>query len=130
MVDRRILEGVLKSQSIALTTTRRIQTVLIDTASLIVQDEDNKEQETARGGSRPGRHPNLAQGFEEGYQQLLRDYLELLLRIVNEVTQHNPYFEQRRNAAGVFGLYPVQKIMSAIRMLAYGDAVITARSPP
>jgi hypothetical protein len=51
---------------------------------------------------------------------------ELFLRIVNEVTQHNPYFEQRRNAAGIFGLYPVQKIMSAIRMLAYGDAVITA----
>jgi hypothetical protein len=75
MVDRRILEGVLKSQSIALATTRRIQTVLIDTASLIVQDEDNKEQETARGGIRPGCRPNLARGFEEGYQQLLRDYL-------------------------------------------------------
>jgi hypothetical protein len=47
---------------------------------------------------------------------------ELFLRIVKEVTQHNPYFEQRGNAAGVFGLYPVQKIMLAIQMLAYGDA--------
>jgi hypothetical protein len=75
MVDRQILEGFLKSQSIALATTCRIQKVLTNTALLIVQDEDNKEQEMARGGSRPGHHPNLARGFEEGYQQLLRDYL-------------------------------------------------------
>ena len=49
-------------------------------------------------------------------------YRELFLRITDAVTKHNEYFVQKRDAVGRFGLKPIQKVASALRMLAYGGA--------
>ena len=46
----------------------------------------------------------------------------LFLKIVHEVTKHDIYFCQKADALGKPGLMPLQKITSAIRMLAYGGA--------
>ena len=46
----------------------------------------------------------------------------LFLRILNAVEAHDPYFVQRRNAAGTLGFSSIQKVTSALRMLAYGVA--------
>ena len=42
------------------------------------------------------------------------------LRILNAVEAHDPYFIQRRNAARKLGFSSLQKVTSALRMLAYG----------
>ena len=47
---------------------------------------------------------------------------ELFISIVNQVEAYYTYFTQKRNALGQLGLRPIQKITSAIRMLAYGGA--------
>ena len=45
---------------------------------------------------------------------------ELFLRIVDEVTTKNRFFQQRRNAAGQLGFSPLHKCTVALKMLAYG----------
>ncbi|XP_006645484.1 putative nuclease HARBI1 [Oryza brachyantha] len=49
----------------------------------------------------------------------------LFLHIVDAVVAHDHYFVQKRNAAGVLGLSPLQKITAALRMLTYGVAADT-----
>ncbi|XP_038713394.1 uncharacterized protein LOC120007265 [Tripterygium wilfordii] len=46
--------------------------------------------------------------------------LELSLRIQAAVEAHDPYFREKRNAAGKLGLSSLQKITASLRMLAYG----------
>ncbi|KAL0844407.1 hypothetical protein Bca101_017653 [Brassica carinata] len=46
----------------------------------------------------------------------------LFLRIVDALRNHVPYFEQRRNGHGRYGLSALQKCTAAIRMLAYGQS--------
>ena len=46
----------------------------------------------------------------------------LFLRIISKVEAHEPYFTQKRNAAKKLGLSPLQKMITALRMLAYGVA--------
>ncbi|XP_042939463.1 uncharacterized protein LOC122274491 [Carya illinoinensis] len=74
-----------------------------------------------------------------GHERLFRDYFAenpvypsnlfrrrfrmsrpLFLRILNEVESYDPYFIQRRDNAGRLGLSCMQKITTALRMLAYG----------
>src|SRR4051812_4311661 len=45
----------------------------------------------------------------------------LFRRIVAEVMAHNAYFLQKHDAVGVLGLSSLQKITTAMRMLAYGQ---------
>jgi hypothetical protein len=46
--------------------------------------------------------------------------LHVFLRIMKAVEEHDDYFKQKRNAAGVLGLSCLQKVVAAFRMLAYG----------
>ena len=46
----------------------------------------------------------------------------LFLKIVQDVTNHDVYFVQKADALGKPGLRPLQKITSAMRMLAYGGS--------
>jgi hypothetical protein len=46
----------------------------------------------------------------------------LFLQIVEDVTNHDRYFVQKKDALGRPGLRLIQKICSAVRMLAYGGA--------
>src|SRR3954463_12360289 len=45
---------------------------------------------------------------------------ELFLRIANAVESRNEYFVQKQDAVGRLGLSPLQKITTALRILAYG----------
>ena len=45
---------------------------------------------------------------------------DLFFRICNEVKQHNPVFEQRRNYVGLLGHSIEQKATAALSMMAYG----------
>uniref|UniRef100_A0A0D3A4H0 Nuclease HARBI1 n=1 Tax=Brassica oleracea var. oleracea TaxID=109376 RepID=A0A0D3A4H0_BRAOL len=47
---------------------------------------------------------------------------ELFLCIVHRLSEHVPFFQQRRDATGRFGLSPLQKCTAAIRLLSYGSA--------
>ena len=82
---------------------------------------------------------------EAGHQRLVNDYFSpnpvypenifrrrfrmgrhVFLHIVDAVTNFDPYFQQRLDAAGRKGLSPLQKCTAAMRMLSYGvsaDAV-------
>ncbi|EHS62523.1 uncharacterized protein PGTG_20643 [Puccinia graminis f. sp. tritici CRL 75-36-700-3] len=44
----------------------------------------------------------------------------LFLRIVTDIENANPYFQQKRDAAGRLGFAALQKATAAIKMLAYG----------
>jgi hypothetical protein len=44
----------------------------------------------------------------------------LFVKIVKACEANSNYFKQRRNAAGVMGFSPFQKISAAMRVIAYG----------
>ncbi|KAI7950916.1 hypothetical protein MJO29_009590 [Puccinia striiformis f. sp. tritici] len=123
------------------TTSQTTQTIISDTAAILTGKDDLSNIPPKHGGSGKGRSANLPRDFEAGYQRLFRDYFaespvytdylfrrrfrmhqDLFLRIVNDVTTHDRYFVQKKNALGQPGLRPIQKICLAIRMLAYGGA--------
>ncbi|XP_004293133.1 PREDICTED: uncharacterized protein LOC101306305 [Fragaria vesca subsp. vesca] len=56
------------------------------------------------------------------FRQRFRMKRPLFLRIHNAVVNHDSYFVQKRNAAGVLGLSSLQKITAALRMIAYGTS--------
>ena len=82
---------------------------------------------------------------EAGHERLVKDYFaenpvytpetfrrrfrmgrHVFLRIVDALSNFDPYFQQRVDALGRKGLSPLQKCTAAMRMLAYGvsaDAV-------
>ncbi|XP_020257992.1 putative nuclease HARBI1 [Asparagus officinalis] len=57
------------------------------------------------------------------FRRRFRMHRPLFLRIASVVEDFDPYFVQRRNAAGNLGLSSLQKITAAMRMLAYGVSV-------
>ncbi|XP_024004777.1 uncharacterized protein LOC112081941 [Eutrema salsugineum] len=56
------------------------------------------------------------------FRRRFRMTKDLFLRIVGRLSNEVPYFQQRRNAHGRFGLSALQKCTAAIRMMAYGCA--------
>jgi hypothetical protein len=91
-----------------------------------------------RSGSQPGRAPNLARDFDDAHARLVADYFavdpvyparyferrfrvprELFDRVFNEISKA-PYFVRKTDAAGRRGLTPLQKVCTAILMLASG----------
>jgi hypothetical protein len=92
-----------------------------------------------RGGSRLGRARNIERHRLEMNERMIQDYFcdtpvfgptlfrrryrmrrSLLLTIMDRVCARDNYFVQKRDAAGLLGLSPHQKITSALRMLCYG----------
>nr|VDD26242.1 unnamed protein product [Brassica oleracea] len=93
-------------------------------------------------------HPNkqkrrayIERHREQGHNQLWNDYFQenptyppemfrrrfrmnkpLFLHIVERVSNEVPYFQQRQNSCGRYGLSALQKCTAAIRMLAYGQS--------
>ncbi|KAI7951125.1 hypothetical protein MJO29_009799 [Puccinia striiformis f. sp. tritici] len=141
-MDRRaLIENVLSSQSEILANVNRIN-MAVSKTSIVLLEEDAKEKPAPKhGGSIKGRLANLNRGFEMGYERLFEDYFSespvypdylfrrrfrmhrpLLLRIVEDVASYDRYFKHKPDALGRFGLRPLQKICSAIRMLASGGA--------
>ncbi|XP_033145261.1 uncharacterized protein LOC117133357 [Brassica rapa] len=91
--------------------------------------------------NKPKKRAYIERDREQGHIQLWNDYFHenptyppvmfrrrfrmnkpLFLRIVDRLTTEVPYFQQRRNAHGRYGLSPLQKCTAAIRMLAYGQS--------
>ena len=57
------------------------------------------------------------------FRRRFRMRRSLFLRILFKVEAHKPYFIQKRNNAKKLGLSPFQKMIVALRMLAYGVTV-------
>ncbi|XP_013668937.1 uncharacterized protein LOC106373288 [Brassica napus] len=91
--------------------------------------------------NKPKKRAYIERDREQGHIHLWNDYFHenptyppvmfrrrfrmnkpLFLRIVDRLTTEVPYFQQRRNAHGRYGLSPLQKCTAAIRMLAYGQS--------
>ncbi|XP_013709450.2 uncharacterized protein LOC106413173 [Brassica napus] len=53
------------------------------------------------------------------FRRRFRMNKELFLRIVHDLSKNVPFFRQRREATGRFGLSPLQKCTAAICLLAY-----------
>ena len=47
----------------------------------------------------------------------------LFEKIIEDLVEANPCFEQKKDALGLVGSSPLQKLTSALRMLAYGTAL-------
>ncbi|CAH9124443.1 unnamed protein product [Cuscuta epithymum] len=54
------------------------------------------------------------------FRRRFRMDIELFNRILKDVENYDSYFQQKYDAVGNIGLSPLQKIVAAIRMLAYG----------
>ncbi|CAM8920441.1 unnamed protein product [Rhodiola kirilowii] len=58
---------------------------------------------------------------EVDFRRRYRMSSNLFNRIMTKLCNHDEYWHQRRDADGVLGLLPEQKMTAAIRMLAYGS---------
>ena len=104
-----------------------------------LDSESEDENRARRGGSLPGKSPNIYRNRIEGHSRLFADYFAenstfsaaifrrrfrmgrtLFLRIHDKIATSDPYFLQRSDAAGVRGLSSLQKITAAMRLMAYG----------
>ncbi|XP_038707306.1 uncharacterized protein LOC120002618 [Tripterygium wilfordii] len=105
---------------------------------LIFQAEQQRLERMRASASRTPRL-YIDRGFIEGHNRLFNDYFaenpvyphdrfrrrlrmrrDLFLRIQSALEAHEPYFQQKMDAAGKLGLSSLQKITAALRMLAYG----------
>ncbi|XP_013589143.1 uncharacterized protein LOC125588362 [Brassica napus] len=59
------------------------------------------------------------------FRRRFRMNKELFLHLVHGLSDCFPFFQQRRDATGRFGLSALQKCTAAIRLLAYGTAADT-----
>lgn len=126
---------------VAMTLHSTQQTHIISgIAQHIMEDKEGNDNARSGGGSVVGKAPNMDRSHLEGHEGLLRDYFlnrpkcfpphlfcrrfrmnrHLFLRVVDAVTEPNPYFVQKPDDVGRLGLSALQKCTAAIRMLAYG----------
>ena len=54
------------------------------------------------------------------FRRRFRMRRSLFVRIQSAIESHDPYFVQRCDAVGVLGLSPFQKMIAALRKIAYG----------
>jgi len=94
-------------------------------------------------GSVPGRRPNKRRDFAAGLFNIQRDYFgvnaepptlddrdfEMRFRVPRSVfgriylaVKDEPFFQQRINATGRLQAHPLQKVVAAFRVIAYGEA--------
>ena len=94
-------------------------------------------------GSLPGRRPNKARDFDAGLNNIQRNYFEVdgqgpvyneqefekrfraeraVFRRVYLSVKDTPFFLRRINATGRPQAHPLQKVVSDLRVLAYGEA--------
>jgi hypothetical protein len=95
---------------------------------------------SAAGGSRVGRRPNIERGFDEAVNRLNDDYFEpipkyndrlfarrfrmpraVFDRIYTTISTR-PEFVHKIDALGKKGIHPLQRVLAALRLLAYGTA--------
>nr|VDD21824.1 unnamed protein product [Brassica oleracea] len=105
--------------------------IVEDTYSDIVESQTNKQR----------RRAYIERNREAGHDRLWNDYFsehstfsahlfrrrlrmnkDLFLLIVVSLSENIPFFRQRRDATGRFGLSPLQKCTATIRQLAYCSA--------
>ncbi|CAM8914477.1 unnamed protein product [Rhodiola kirilowii] len=95
-------------------------------------DEDDVQPRRRRPNQQRQRGPrgqNLLDDYfiehpifpERDFRRRYRMSRNLFNRIKTTLCNHDPFWRQRRDAAGVLGLLPEQKMTAAIRMLAYGS---------
>ncbi|KAE8986670.1 hypothetical protein PR003_g23720 [Phytophthora rubi] len=111
------------------------------TFSVLLSEDSDDEEEPRRGGSRPGKLPNIDRlaGF---YAELFyRDYFsasptyngehfrrrfrmnrDLFKKFASDIECHDPYFRQKADCTGKLGLTCYQKCAAAIRALATGSS--------
>ena len=104
---------------------------------LLAEELDHEESSQTR----EKRRTCIRRNHLEGHQRLINDYFaepsvypphifrkrfrmhrHLFLRIRSAIEVYDPYFVQRRDAYGRLGLSSFQKMIAALRMLAYGVA--------
>ncbi|KAL0787330.1 hypothetical protein Bca101_003576 [Brassica carinata] len=103
---------------------------------LLIQNENRQEASRSKK-----KRAYIERQREQGHIQLWNDYFSedatypshmfrrrfrmnksLFMHIVERLSAEIPYFQQRRDATGRFGLTALQKATAAIRMMAYGCA--------
>jgi len=95
------------------------------------------------GGSRRGRRQNKLRDFRSGVHDIMRDHFgvhglppiydeadfdrrfrmpRVLFQRIYDDAEDDPFFQQRIKATGQLQAHPLQKIVGALRVLAYGEA--------
>jgi len=110
--------------------------------AMIFQNTNRRKRLIRKRKWRSARKPNIDREFREGTERIFRDYFApnpvygdlffrrrfrmqrtLFCRIMEGVIQYDPWFEQKKDRlTGKLGLSSLQKVMAAMRILAYGCA--------
>lgn len=126
----------------ALASIMQASTANIQFLELAWRRQMSRKQKPRFGGSRPGRQPNADRNFEDGTARIVRDYFSanpvyndrlfrrrfrmqksLFVRIMDGVLEQDRWFHQKYDrVTGKPGLSPLQKVVAAMRILAYGCA--------
>ncbi|KAL9661783.1 hypothetical protein QQ045_026611 [Rhodiola kirilowii] len=93
------------------------------------EDDASSSRQPNRQRQRGSRGQNLLEDYfvdrpifsEINFRRRYRMSSNLFNRIMTKLYNHDDYWHQRRDAAGVLGLLTEQKMTAAIRMLAYGS---------
>jgi hypothetical protein len=109
-------------------------------AAVVTAAAASCDAQKAIGGSILGRRRNIDRGFDEGFTRINSDYFGVnpaydaatfarrfrmphsVFNRIYTALSGRPEFLRKADALGVLGLYPLQRIVAAIRMLGYGTA--------
>ncbi|XP_023873079.2 uncharacterized protein LOC111985658 [Quercus suber] len=126
--------GTTKEDKVASMNHYLVRKFLFDNS-----DEDEIIEELVMKTSQPKRRHSIRRNHLASHERLFLDYFaltpvyplalfrrrfrikrSLFLRIQSKIEAHDSYFVQKRNSANKLGLSSLQKIATALRMLAYG----------
>lgn len=104
-----------------------------------LQSQSRISNYPTRGGSRPGRSPNVDRNHDKGRERLFRDYFvqqlvynrlcfrsrfligrERFMQLIYRIKDHDTFFVYRKDRTGKLGLSTLQKDRAALRILSYG----------
>ncbi|KAL0855226.1 hypothetical protein Bca101_060378 [Brassica carinata] len=101
--------------------------------SILAAESDHQRSRAYIERDREGRDDRLWNDYfsenatysSQFFRRRFRMNRNLFLRLVHDLRQSFPFFQQRKDATGRLGLSSLQKCTAAIRMLAYGSAADT-----
>lgn len=112
---------------------------VFDVINDLLEDSSDDEEPRRHGGSQPEKRPNIERGRHTAAERLYRDYFcsapvyddeqferrfrlskPIVLKIADLLQSHDSYFRQKKDCTGKRGFTTLQKVTTALRLLAYG----------
>ena len=140
-VDAQAIIDQLLQQHAECDEDEREDLLVLRAAANIIAADQRAPKKKKRGGSQPGKQPNIERDHSAGHARLMADYFapipiypahkfrrryrmsrRVFDRLLHGAIARDRYFVQKPDATGKMGLSPYQKVTAALRMYCYGTA--------